>query len=78
MDRFTLRERNLIYLHNPGNRIVLIIGLEEMLTYLMPDEVPLRLLVESVIRKLEQITDYEYPWIADRIQFVPKEDNRAG
>ena len=77
MDRFTLRERNLIYLHNPGTRIVLIIGLEEMLTYLMPDEAPLRLVVESVIRKLEQITDYEYRRIADRVQFVPEEDNYA-
>lgn len=60
MDRFTRRERNLIYLYNPGTRIALIIELEEMLTYLTPDEVPLCLLVESVIRKLEQITDYEY------------------
>lgn len=73
MDRFTLRERNLIYLHNPGTRIALIIELED----LMPDEAPLRLVVESVIRKLEQITDYEYRRIADRVQFVPEEDNYA-
>lgn len=78
MDRFTRRERNLIYLYNPGTRITLIIELEEMLTYLMPDEVPLRLLAESVIRKLEQITDYEYHRIADRVKFVPEEDNYAG
>lgn len=77
MDRFTRRERNLIYLYNPGTRIALIIELEELLTDLMPDEVPLRLLVESVIRKLEQITDYEYHRIADRVQFVPGEDNYA-
>lgn len=78
MDSFTRRERNLIYLYNPGTRIALIIELEEMLTYLMPDEVPLRLLVESVIRKLEQITDYEYHRIADLVQFVPEEDDHAG
>ena len=78
MQDFTRRERNLIYLYNPGTRITLIIELEEMLTYLMPDELPLRLLAESVIRKLEQITDYEYHRIADCVQFVPEEDDYAG
>lgn len=78
MQDFTRRERNLIYLYNPGTRITLIIELEEMLTYLTPDELPLRLLAESVIRELEQITDHEYHRIADRVQFVPEEDDYAG
>ena len=56
----------------------MIVELEEMMSYLMPDELPLRLLAESVIRKLERISDYDYHQVADHVTFIPKEADHAG
>ena len=56
----------------------MIVELEEMMSYLMPDELPLRLLAESVIRKLERISDYDYHQIADHVTFIPEEEEYAG
>lgn len=75
---FTRKELNLISIYDPGTRNGMIAELEDMMTYLMPDEIPLRLLAESVIRKLERISDDEYHQIADHAVFVPEEDDYAG
>lgn len=78
MKGFSQQELNLICIYDPGTRNGLIVELEDMMTYLMPDEIPLRLLAESVIRKLECISDYEYHVIADHAAFIPEEDDYAG
>ncbi len=78
MEDFTRKELNLISIYDPGTRLGMIVELEEMITYLMPDELPLRLLAESVIRKLEGISDYEYHVIADHVAFVTEDDDYAG
>ncbi len=75
---FTRKELNLISIYDPGTRNGMIVELEDMMTYLMPDEISLRLLAESVIRKLDRISDYEYHQIADHVAFVPEEDDYAG
>ncbi|MBQ3157888.1 MAG: transposon-transfer assisting family protein [Clostridia bacterium] len=78
MEEFTRKELNLISIYDPGTRYGMIVELEEMMSYLMPDELPLRLLAESVIRKLERISDYDYHQIADHVTFIPEEEEYAG
>lgn len=75
---FTRKELNLISIYDPGTRNGMIVELKDMMTYLMPDEIPLRLLAESVIRKLERISDHKYHQIAEHAVFVPEEDDYAG
>jgi len=60
------------------NKNISVFEMEEMMTYLMPHEIPLRLLGESVLRKLERISDYDYHQIADHVTFIPEEDDYAG
>ncbi len=60
------------------NKNISVFEMEEMMTYLMPHEIPLRLLGVSVLRKLERISDYDYHQIADHVTFIPEEDDYAG
>lgn len=60
------------------NKNISVFEMEEMMTYLMPHEIPLRLLGESVLRKLERISDYDYHQIVDHVTFIPEEDDYAG
>ena len=52
--------------------------MEEIMTYLMPHELPLRLLGKSMLRELERTLDYDYHQIADHVAFIPEEDDYAG
>ena len=60
------------------NKNISVFEMEEMMTYLMPHELPLRLLGKSMLRKLERISDYDYHQIADHVTFIPEEDDYAG
>ena len=66
MPQFTLEEMNLICLYEGENRRKTIRELENMQTYLMPDERALRELSDSVLQKLRQMTDSEYDAFALR------------
>ena len=66
MPQFTLEEMNLICLYEGENRCETIRELENMQTYLMPDERALRELSDSVLQKLRQMTDSEYDAFALR------------
>lgn len=57
---FTLAETNLMAIYNPGSRLGLIAELGNMLTYLLSDEIALRDLTLSTIRKLSSLTDTEF------------------
>ena len=67
MNIFTAEEVNLISIYDPGNRTGTIAELHNMIRYLMPDENELRVLTESVITKLENMTDEEYEALTDEL-----------
>lgn len=77
MEVFKRKELNLISIYDPGTRTGLIAELGTMMTALMPDEIQLRLLTESVIHKLERLSDSEYDLIVARVAFIPEEDDYA-
>ena len=60
------------------NKNISVFEMEEMMTYLMPHEIPLRLLGKSMLRELERTLDYDYHQIADHVTFIPEEDDYAG
>lgn len=79
MVHFSRRERNLIYLYDPGSRNGLMEVLNDMIGYLMPDETALLHLAESVINKLEHMTDAEYHQMTSAgIELDLREDDNAG
>lgn len=67
MSIFTNEEINLICVYDPGNRTGTIYELRDMVRYLMPDEEELQQLAESVIEKLEDMTDDEYNELSDEL-----------
>lgn len=60
MERFTIEEINLMCIDDTGTRSGLIAALTDMLGYLEADEAELRPLAESVISRLNAMTDAEY------------------
>ena len=60
MPEFEPDERNLICLYNTGSRKGLIKDLNEMLPYLSEDEGELRNMANSVLRKLNAMTDGQF------------------
>lgn len=60
MIRFSKDEQMLMMLYSPGSRLGLIAELESMKLQLNSRERKLRNLAESVLKKLEQITDEEF------------------
>lgn len=60
MIRFTPEEQMIMMLYSPGDRPGLIAELSNMKLQLTNRERRLRLLAESVLEKLEQITDMEF------------------
>ena len=60
MPVFEPDERNVICLYNTGSRQGLIKELNEMLPYLDADQDALRDMAQSVIQKLDSVTDAEY------------------
>lgn len=67
MSTFTEREKNLICIYDPGNRIGTICELRNMMDYLMPDESELKKLALEVINKLERMTDSDYEVLSDEM-----------
>lgn len=57
---FTNDEMNLMCIYDTGSRIGLIKALREMYGYLAADETELRELTDSVIAKLNGMTDAEF------------------
>ena len=75
MIRFNTEEQNLICLYDPGSRDGLIHELHEMQKDLMPDEDDLEALTNSVLKKLERMTDDEYFEVVQVLDpFYPLED----
>ena len=56
-ENFTFEEQQLMSIYNPGDRMGLMKALAEMRTYLDDDEQELRKLTDSVLYKLNIITD---------------------
>lgn len=64
---FTQEERMLMMIYNPGSREKLVVELETMKGQLLPGERRLLRLTDTVIGKLQKITDEEF----DRIDLYP-------
>ncbi len=64
---FTPDEQMVVLLYSPGTRPGLIAELTAMMQMLTPREKKLRRLAESVLSKLEQISDEEF----ERLDFFP-------
>ena len=60
MPEFEPDEKSLIYLYNTGSRKGLIKEFNEMLPYLDTDQDALQDMAQSVIQKLDSMTDAEY------------------
>ena len=60
MPEFEPDEKNLIILYNTGTRQGLIHELKEMLPYLEADQGILRDMTQSVIKKLNRMTDTQF------------------
>ena len=60
MNTFTNDEMNLMCIYNTGTKDGLMDALTAMREYLEPDEKELLTLTDSVLEKLEAITDAEY------------------
>ena len=60
MNTFTNDEMNLMCIYNTGTKDGLMDALAAMREYLEPDEKELLTLTDSVLEKLEAITDAEY------------------
>lgn len=76
MERFTIEEINLMCIYDTGTRSGLIAALTDMLGYLEADEAELRLLSESVISRLNAMTDAEYAQLAPNL--IPDYDETEG
>lgn len=57
---FTIEEINLMCIYETGTRSGLVASLIDLLRYLQADEAELRTLTESVISRLNAMTDAEY------------------
>ncbi len=60
MNTFTFEETNLLCIYNTGSRTGLIEALTDMQQELAPDEHQLRSLTDSVLDKLQNMTDDQF------------------
>lgn len=60
MNTFTFEETNLLCIYNTGSRTSLIEALSDMRQELAPDEHQLRSLTDSVLDKLQNMTDDQF------------------
>ena len=70
MGNFTRDEINLICIYNKGTRKKVIDELTEMRKYLEADEIELRMLTNSALKKLQTMSDAEYT----ELELVPDFD----
>lgn len=73
---FTIEEINLMCIYDTGTRIGLIDALTNMLGYLQQDEAELHALAESVISRLQSMTDAEYSQLM--LTLIPDYDETEG
>ena len=71
-------ETMLMAIYNSGNRTELIEALKEMRQYLMPEEEELLTLTDTVIGKLEKMTDAEFAELDLVPDFDEEGDSDAG
>lgn len=76
MSKFNVEETNLMCIYNTGSRTGLITELTEMQTHLGQDERELLELTETVVGKLNSMTDTEFESIAEELiaDFEEQED----
>ena len=67
MIEFTIEEINLMCIYDTGTRQGLMDALKAMLGDLLPEEVQLRQLTESVLARLDGMTDDEYAQMQDSL-----------
>lgn len=67
MSKFNLEETNLMCIYNTGSRTGLLLELTEMKTHLGQDETELLELTQSVINKLNTMSDDEFDSIAEEL-----------
>lgn len=70
MGNFTFEEINLMCIYNTGSRTGLIEALTEMCGELLPEEAELRELTESVLAKLDILSEEQY----SKLMLVPDFD----
>jgi predicted N-formylglutamate amidohydrolase len=73
MGNFTFDELNLMCIYNTGTRQGVIDALTEMREHLEADETELRGLTDSLLQKLQHISDAEY----EALDLFPDFDNEA-
>ena len=73
---FTIEEINLLCIYATGTRSGLIAALNDMLGYLQADESELRNLAESVISRLNAMTDAQYAQLMPSL--MPDYDETEG
>ena len=67
MDNFSAEEKMVVMLYNPGTRQGLISELNTMKQQLTPSERKLTRLADSILGKMEQISDQDF----DQLDFYP-------
>ena len=76
MERFTIEEINLMCIYDTGTRSGLIASLTDMIRYLQADETDLHSLAQSVISRLNSMTDAEYAQLMPSL--IPDYDETEG
>lgn len=64
---FSIEEHNLMCIYIGDNRAEAIANIQHMMTFLTPEETELRELSQTVLRKLQQMTDEQYDALSDQL-----------
>ena len=78
MPHFTIRELNLICIYYTGTLAGLIATITEMASQLTEEEQELKTLSDSVLSKLNRMTDEEYAVLIRNIDFTFDEEDEHG
>ena len=78
MPHFTIRELNLICIYDTGTLAGLIATINEMASQLTEEEQELKTLSDSVLSKLNRMTDEEYAVLIRNIDFTFDEEDEHG
>ena len=78
MEHFTIQELNLICIYDTGTLADLIATITEMASQLTEEEQELKTLSDSVLSKLNRMTDEEYAVLIRNIDFTFDEEDEHG
>lgn len=78
MPRFTIQELNLICIYDTGTLAGLIATIREMISQLTEEEHELKSLSDSVLSKLNGMTDEEYAVLIRNTDFTFDEEDEHG